>query len=322
MRIQNKLKMVLSSILLPQHPEREAFFPELMTLIHDLRTLNTLHTEKFLQQCKINEHVPTASAVSAAASSAASPPPGTPGTPPGSMDGSGNFEATPSHQRWDSGQMDRDSTGNGSPQSSTGGDTHSSTSLEDTSSRRSPMGSVSSTDSSSSEVCKLLTNVQDLRMSNNNSSSVLMTALTSNGLPSGMNPMGGLMAPRKPTSSSASSVASSVASTPSSKRKTDSPGTDSGVEMSLKPSTNSHSSFCSSSPRSSPEAMEIKRSTASPPSASLAVTSRESEALHGGGEERHPLLKRALQQPPMQLFNGAGNASSVATFQVIFISYP
>ena len=68
--------------------------------------------------------------------------------------------------------------------------------------------------------------------------------------------------------------------------------------------------------------MEIKRSTASPPSASLAVTSRESEALHGGGEERHPLLKRALQQPPMQLFNGAGNASSVATFQVIFISYP
>ena len=95
-----------------------------------------------------------------------------------------NFEAA--HQRWDSAHLDRESTGNGSPQSSSGGDTHSSTSLEDTSSRRSPMGSVgsvSSTESSSSEVCKLLTNVQDLRMSNNNAavnnSSVLMTALTS-----------------------------------------------------------------------------------------------------------------------------------------------
>merc|ERR1712061_207165 len=58
MRIQNKLKMVLNSILLPQHPENESIFPELMTMIHDLRTLNTLHTEKFLQQCKINDHVP------------------------------------------------------------------------------------------------------------------------------------------------------------------------------------------------------------------------------------------------------------------------
>merc|ERR1719414_999027 len=79
-----------------------------------------------------------------------------------------NFEAA--HQRWDSAHLDRESTGNGSPQSSSGGDTHSSTSLEDTSSRRSPMGSVGSvssteSSSSSSEVCKLLTTVQDLRMS-------------------------------------------------------------------------------------------------------------------------------------------------------------
>merc|ERR1739836_336038 len=80
------------------------------------------------------------------------------------------------NQRWDSVHLDRESTGNGSPQSSSGGDTHSSTSLEDTSSRRSPLGSVSSTDSSTSEVSKLLSTVQDLRM---NSNSVLMTALTS-----------------------------------------------------------------------------------------------------------------------------------------------
>merc|ERR1719219_2654651 len=154
-RIQNKLKMVLNSILLPQHPENESIFPELMTMVHDLRTLNTLHTEKFLQQCKIDNGPP-------------------PPTSANSENNNSAFEAV-SHQRWDSAHLDRESTGNGSPQSSSGGDTHSSTSLEDTSSRRSPMGSVgsvSSTESSSSEVCKLLTNVQDLRMSNNNAVNV------------------------------------------------------------------------------------------------------------------------------------------------------
>ena len=61
MRIQNKLKAVLNQILLPQHPENDSIFPELMTMVHDLRTLNTLHTEKFLQQCKINENGQTGS---------------------------------------------------------------------------------------------------------------------------------------------------------------------------------------------------------------------------------------------------------------------
>lgn len=231
MRIQNKLKMVLNSILLPQHPENESIFPELMTMIHDLRTLNTLHTEKFLQQCKINEHVPT--------------------------EGS-HYEAVHTNQRWDSAHLDRESTGNGSPQSSSGGDTHSSTSLEDTSSRRSPMGSVSSTDSSSSsEVCKLLSNVQDLRMSNNNSS-VLMTALT---------------------------TAANLAPI---KRKTESPGTDSGVD--LKPA--------STNPSRSPslENLDINHGN------------------NASSEERHPLLKRALQQPPMQLLNNSKGAG-VSNFQ-------
>merc|ERR1711935_1262363 len=204
---------------------------------------------------------------------------------------------------------DRESTGNGSPQSSSGGDTHSSTSLEDTSSRRSPMGSVgsvSSTESSSSEVCKLLTNVQDLRMSNNNSnananstSSVLMTALTSHHKT--------LMASNSVSSgiSAASSKASSIASSAvhSGRKSAESPGagsssnSDSGVELSLsKPSTNH--SLCSS-PRSSLESLE-KRSTASasPPS-----------------EERHPLLKRALQQPPQLYGNNGDRSQSVTTFQ-------
>jgi len=321
-RIQSKLKMVLNSILLPQHPENESIFPELMTMIHDLRTLNTLHTEKFLQQCKINEqNVPSANGNSASSCPVnGSVPNPMPGCPAGNavaaavnnnnqnnQEQGAHFEAA--HQRWDSAHLDRESTGNGSPQSSSGGDTHSSTSLEDTSSRRSPMGSVgsvSSTESSSSEVCKLLTNVQDLRMSNNNSnananstSSVLMTALTSHHKT--------LMASNSVSSgiSAASSKASSIASSAvhSGRKSAESPGagsssnSDSGVELSLsKPSTNH--SLCSS-PRSSLESLE-KRSTASasPPS-----------------EERHPLLKRALQQPPQLYGNNGDRSQSVTTFQ-------
>lgn len=279
MRIQNKLKMVLSSILLPQHPENESIFPELMTMIHDLRTLNTLHTEKFLQQCKINDHVPSVASGAASVASAAV-----------NVGPSEAYERE--HQRWDS-NLDRESTGNGSPQSSSGGDTHSSTSLEDTSSRRSPMGSVSSTDSSNSEVCKLLSNVQDLRMSNNNSSaSVLMTALTSTA--SSISRKASISTPSLLTTSSSTNcrVTHVTASRGSPHSQ------DSGVASDLcslkPPSTNS---LCSSPSQSS--SLESVRSTgsASPP-----------------GNERHPLLKRALQQPPMQLSNNGG-ASSVASFQ-------
>ena len=48
--MQTKLKQVFNNILLPQHPEQATIFSELMTMVHDLRTLNTLHMEKFLQQ--------------------------------------------------------------------------------------------------------------------------------------------------------------------------------------------------------------------------------------------------------------------------------
>merc|ERR1719412_2807779 len=103
MRMQNKLKMVLSSILLPQHPENESIFPELMTMVHDLRTLNTLHTEKFLAACKIDN----------------GPPP----TPAANSSSASSNEYDVANQRWDSVHLDRESTGNGSPQSSSGGDT-------------------------------------------------------------------------------------------------------------------------------------------------------------------------------------------------------
>ena len=331
MRIQNKLKMVLNSILLPQHPEHETIFPELMTMIHDLRTLNTLHTEKFLQQCKINENVPSAvgngsengtsgsNATVSAAIASNNQNAGRQGAEVQQNEQQNpgvNFEAVAAaaHQRWDSAHLDRDSTGNGSPQSSSGGDTHSSTSLEDTSSRRSPMGSVGSvssteSSSSSSEVCKLLTTVQDLRMSNNNAvnnvatgngSSVLMTALTSH-----HHKMASMASS---TASKASSIASSSSSTSgvcSGRKSAESPSgsagsnSDSGVELlsSLsKPSTNH--SLCSSPSRSSMESLN-NRDRAVPVAADQKRNT--ASASPPANEERHPLLKRALQQPP-QMF--------------------
>jgi len=314
MRMQNKLKLVLSSILLPQHPENESIFPELMTMVHDLRTLNTLHTEKFLQQCKIDNGPP-------------------PPTSANSENNNSAFEAV-SHQRWDSAHLDRESTGNGSPQSSSGGDTHSSTSLEDTSSRRSPMGSVSSTDSSTSEVSKLLSTVQDLRM---NSNSVLMTALTSQ--PGGVTisrktsngqaltthcPMAATVSTVSVTSANVNSNLNKYnnkmpTSTPqlthpaSMVRKTDSPSTDSGVESNLvlHPTSSTNNSSLCSSPRSSSEGSSSNSSSNNNSSSSSSVEnskSRSNASASPPSEERHPLLKRALQQPP-QMFN------NVNTFQ-------
>jgi len=313
MRMQNKLKLVLSSILLPQHPENESIFPELMTMVHDLRTLNTLHTEKFLQQCKIDNGPP-------------------PPTSANSENNNSAFEAV-SHQRWDSAHLDRESTGNGSPQSSSGGDTHSSTSLEDTSSRRSPMGSVSSTDSSTSEVSKLLSTVQDLRM---NSNSVLMTALTSQ--PGGVTisrktsngqaltthcPMAATVSTVSVTSANVNSNLNKYnnkmpTSTPqlthpaSMVRKTDSPSTDSGVESNLvlHPTSSTNNSSLCSSPRSSSEGSSSNSSNNNSSSSSSVENSksRSNASASPPSEERHPLLKRALQQPP-QMFN------NVNTFQ-------
>merc|ERR1719266_1828754 len=311
--------MVLNSILLPQHPENESIFPELMTMIHDLRTLNTLHTEKFLQQCKINEqNVPSANGNSASSwpvnGSVPNPMPGCPAgnavaaavnnNNQNNQEQGAHFEAA--HQRWDSAHLDRESTGNGTPQSSSGGDTHSSTSLEDTSSRRSPMGSVSSTDSSNSDVSKMINNVQDLRMNGN---SVLMTALTSQSgvtISRKSSSSSGPLTTHCPMAATVSTVSVTSANVNNLKynqmRKTDSPSTDSGVESNiLHPTSSTNNSVCSS-PRSSSESETKSRSTSSGSS-----TSGGSSASPPS-EERHPLLKRALQQPP-QMFN------NVNTFQ-------
>jgi len=130
-----------------------------MATVHDLRTLNALHTEKFLQRCKV---------------AGAGPPE--------------EERSRPLAPPW---EVDRDSTGDGSPPSS---DARSSSSAEDNryadrvsrrpsdplslsplcfSSRRSPPSSVSSSESIGPSEVPLLTG-RDLRVNG----SVLVNALT------------------------------------------------------------------------------------------------------------------------------------------------
>lgn len=117
-KMQTKLKQVFNNILLPQHPDQATIFSELMTMIHDLRTLNTLHMEKFLQQFKVNSD--------ASVDQSMRP------TENEKRKGGNKIRQNPRNP-------EQDSTGNESPQSYS--------SSEDTRERRSPIGSVSSSES-------------------------------------------------------------------------------------------------------------------------------------------------------------------------------
>merc|ERR1712223_1543341 len=169
-KMQSKLKSVLSNILLPQHPEHATMFSELMTMIHDLRTLNTLHTEKFLQQFKFgggsSSTTSSDSAISHVNQDGGSSDEGS----QGSTDSSPTNKHVGQKRTWVGNEQD--STGNESPQSYT--DTTSTGSVEDgCMNRRSPgMGSVSSSESvRSTEILKLTTN--DLKVTG----SALLNAL-------------------------------------------------------------------------------------------------------------------------------------------------
>jgi len=275
-QMQTKLKSVLSSILLPQHLDQANIFPELMIVIHDLRTLNTLHTEKFLQQCKISGTSRAEEVQRPKSHSVSHPQPS-----------------------W---EIDRDSTGNGSPPSS---DAQSSSSVEDNSSRRSPVESVSSTESiGPSDIHKLTTH--DLRVNG----SMLMNALIA---PSSATCAALLMGAGSTTrqrlytedqcpSTSSSMSSSAITGSMSKTRKLDSP-LDSGIDSPRVAQGSSHSTNTSvcSSPRSLADEVEKsnaeddQRKRASPPSASY--------------EDRHPLLKRALQQPALNGNGSTGGAS-------------
>lgn len=308
-RMQNKLKMVLSSILLPQHPDQATIFGELMTMVHDLRTLNTLHTEKFLQQCKITGQVGGGVQVHRQSMSEDHHP------------HLRHLNINQHHPMW---ELDRESTGNGSPQSS---DTHSSSSLEDSVSRRSPIGSVSSTESiGPSEIQKLT--AQDLRVNG----SVLMNALTapasSNAAATLITAAGGITISRKRLNEECPShVVTTTASTPSSQqqaavvgallkaRKLDSP-IDSGIDSPRGAQGSSHSTNTSvcSSPRSS---VEDENKMASVKESDDEQHRKESPDRY---EERHPLLKRALQQPP-QIYNGNANGLPNANGQTGMVAH-
>ena len=142
-------------------------FSELMTMVHDLRTLNTLHTEKFLQQFKFGGGSSSGdSAISHIHQDGGSSDEGS----QGSNDSSPPNQMAGTKRNWVGNEQD--STGNESPQSYT--DTTSTGSVEDgCMNRRSPgMGSVSSSESvRSTEILKLTTN--DLKVTG----SALLNAL-------------------------------------------------------------------------------------------------------------------------------------------------
>merc|ERR1719210_1125721 len=301
-QMQAKLKMVLQNILVPQHPDNAAIRGELLAITHDLRTLNTLHTEKFLQQARV-----TGEQVTQQAACHVSPP--------------REREHVTSLQQhllygvqegWDmSGDnQDRDSTGSRSPQSSDSQVTNHSYSFEDM--RRSPIGSVSSTESLGSSETFSKLSVNDLKI--HGVGSVLLSALTSPAMAVAGCPVSGHAAARKrssegergaaapgpaPAAESAPSAATAEAKCPFKARKLDSPS-DSGIDSPKAQGSQSTNTSVCSNPRSSMEE-KVKEAEEDTPGTSSGVKSERNETL----EEQHPLLKRALQQPP-QPFNMGG----------------
>merc|ERR1712012_1518667 len=129
------------------------------------RTLNTLHTEKFLQQARVTgEQVREATCHGARV----------PVTSPTSLQQ--HLLYGPSiNNDWETDNQDRDSTGSRSPQSSDSHVTNHSYSYEDM--RRSPIGSVSSSESLGSSETFSKLSVNDLKI--HGVGSVLLNALTS-----------------------------------------------------------------------------------------------------------------------------------------------
>jgi len=314
-QMQSKLKMVLQNILAPQHPDNATIFTELLTILHDLRTLNTLHTEKFLQQARVTgEQVREATTcqVSRVATS-----------PPSVTSLQQHLLYGRDERDWEQDNQDRDSTGSRSPQSSDSHVTHHSyrDSYEDM--RRSPIGSVSSSESLGSSETFSKLSVNDLKI--HGVGSVLLNALTSPAMTAasvtcplnrkrdisrctsesnisvrGQSESGGSGGPDHHTPAESGSPAS--AKCPFKSRKLDSPS-DSGIDSPKAQGSQSTNTSVCSSPRSSmedkvKEVEEENSAAGASSSSSVSVKSEKNETL----EEQHPLLKRALQQPP-QPFN-------------------
>jgi len=292
-QMQSKLKMVLQNILLPQHPDNSSIFSELLTILHDLRTLNTLHTEKFLQQARVAGEARENARVSATSPSTHT-----------SLQQHLLYGTSHAHE-WDADQQDRDSTGSRSPQSSDSHVTNHSYSYEDM--RRSPIGSVSSSESLGSSETFSKLSVNDLKI--HGVGSVLLNALTSPAMTatcpisnrkrdiSRCSSENNISTIRPETGMEHQSPTESKC--PFKARKLDSPS-DSGIDSPKAQGSQSTNTSVCSSPRSSMEE-KVKEVEEETPGTSSGVKSERNETL----EEQHPLLKRALQQPP-QPFNMGG----------------
>merc|ERR1712012_377952 len=210
---------------------------------------------------------------------------------------------------WEQDNQDRDSTGSRSPQSSDSHVTHHSyrDSYEDM--RRSPIGSVSSSESLGSSETFSKLSVNDLKI--HGVGSVLLNALTSPAMTATCP-----ITNRKRDISRCSSEnnismrgqestvpdpsINTESKCPFKARKLDSPS-DSGIDSPKAQGSQSTNTSVCSSPRSSMEdkVKEVEEDT--PPATAAAKPEVKSDTL----EEQHPLLKRALQQPP-QPFNMGG----------------
>ena len=355
-RMQTKLKNILQSILVPQHPRHSAIFTELIAICQDLRTLNTLHTEKFLLQAKVMRDEVGGSLTPTSLTSS-SP------LPPSSSSAAVSVSVAAQHailgqsyvdREWEenancsTGSLDRDSTGSRSPQSSSDSPaTSHSFSMEDL--RRSPLGSVSSSESIANSETFSKLSVNDLKIHG----SVLLNALTSPALSAqlagavsqsqsvtGGRHIGSVSShhhqqhpssrkrelsrsesgssstrqtspsPREQDTSSSSntsaghghhhhgghSSSSQESKCPYKARKLDSPS-DSGIDSPKAQGSHSTNTSVCSSPRSSME------------DGAMLPNAGDDNEGRPDLEEQHPLLKRALQQPP-QPFNMGGGISN------------
>nr|WGM57976.1 ecdysone-inducible protein E75 isoform B [Nilaparvata lugens] len=253
-RMHNKLKAVLQLVLNQNHPGQPNLCHELMKKIPDLRTLNTLHSEKLLA-FKMTEQQQL---------------------------------AQQQQQMWGS-MMVEDECNSKSPGGASCWSSSSDVTMEEV---KSPLGSVSSTESMcSGEVASL----NDYHQSHHASSTPLLAATLAGGV-----------CPHRHRANSGSASGDDIKSHHRSFRKLDSPsdsGIESGTEKLDKPIGSAPTSVCSS-PRSSLEDKDehhhnhhhVQNGHHSMPFQS-SQPAQQNGTTHS--VEDMPVLKRVLQAPPL-----------------------
>lgn len=234
-RMHNKLKSALQMVVSQNHPNHPGLIHELMKKIPDLRTLNTLHSEKLLA-FKMTEQQQLA-------------------------------QQQQQQQMWGSMMMAEDECNSKSPGGASTWSSSSDVTMEEV---KSPLGSVSSTESMcSGEVASL--NEYHHHQSHHASSAPLLAATLTGGI-----------CPHRHRANSGSTSGDDTKPIHRPFRKLDSPsdsGIESGTEKIDKPIGSAPTSVCSS-PRSSLE-------------------DKEDHHHQQHIAEDMPVLKRVLQAPPL-----------------------